>query len=392
MRTRPFPADEFAARVEKARRAATSARWDGLLVLARGGGPIDRHGHLCYLTDAYSSFPTIPDLGQAWHDRGYAAALISSHKVIVCGDDAALADGGAVADEVRIGHDVLSLVTGAVRDLGLAASSLGLAGADVLTWRQHQRLMSGLPALVLHDADEALLCLRMVKSPAEIEVMRRAANAGARAMDSALKRITSNVTEADICAGIASDIISAGGWMANSFAYTFGEGAYDPRKRMPTIDSFRKLIPGDLTTLDISGAFEGYYFDLARSRVVDTAPTATQSRMLELTRNVVDTVASELEPGKTIADAARSGAAMLDRAGYDSAHDEFQALGHGLGLGFEPPWIRLDNDTIIRPGMCLAIEKFCSDGVTGATHERNILITESGPVDLAPLLCDTDVA
>lgn len=386
MRERPFQVSEFETRVDRARRGASERGWDGLLVVGRGGGTVDRLGQLWYLTDAYASFPTIPDLSGSWYDRGYAAAIIGPNRVVVCGDGDSLAEGGAIADAVKLGTDLPRLIADTLQELGLTTATLGLAGADALTWRQARRLESLAPQLTLSDADDVLLAIRMIKSEAEIAMMRRAAGIGARAMRAAMTTAAPGVTEADYTAAAVAEVVASGAGLANAFAYTFGPSADDPRKRMPTYDMTRPLQSADMVTLDISGSMDGYFFDLARSRTVGAAPTDDQRRALDMVTDVVNAVVAELQPGNTFAAAAAVGTALLDQRGYsDLAADRFQAMGHGLGLGFEPPWVRTDNEQAIEVGMCIAIEKFCAVDGTGATFERTVQITGDGPLDLEPL-------
>lgn len=386
MRKRPFTEAEFATRVEAARRVAVDEGWDGLLVVGRGGGTVDRLAQLWYLTDAYASFPTIPDLDGSWWDRGFAAAVITPDAVVVCGDSDTLAEGGAVADEVKLGNDLPALITDVLTARGLGGAHLGLGGADVLTFRQRARLAERLPALQLSDADARLMVARMIKSEAEIAAMRAAAHVGAEALQIAMRNAQPGTTEAGFCAPAVAHVVASGAHLANAFAYTFGPDADDPRKRMPTYDHLRPLGEGDLATVDISGTLDGYFFDGARSRVVGADATPAQQRAIDLVRETVDLVVAELQPGRHIADAAKVGFELLERNGYsDLTHDRFQALGHGLGLGFEQPWVRTDSELTIEVGMIIAIEKFCAIDGTGATFERTVAITPDGPVDLEPV-------
>ena len=53
--------------------------------------------------------------------------------------------------------------------------------------------------------------------------------------------------------------------------------------------------------------------------------------------------------------------------------------GHGLGLGFEPPWIGPQSTAVVEPGWCLAVERRAAvPGVGGAQYEENVLIGSDG--------------
>ena len=54
--------------------------------------------------------------------------------------------------------------------------------------------------------------------------------------------------------------------------------------------------------------------------------------------------------------------------------------GHGLGLGWEPPWLGPACDERLEPGMCLAIERRVAvDGLGGAQYEDDVLVGDDGP-------------
>jgi Xaa-Pro aminopeptidase len=57
----------------------------------------------------------------------------------------------------------------------------------------------------------------------------------------------------------------------------------------------------------------------------------------------------------------------------------FPAVGHGLGMGWEKPWIMKGESTILQPGMYLAIECLWGhESIGGMFYEENGLVTEDG--------------
>src|SRR5690606_11402056 len=121
----------------------------------------------------------------------------------------------------------------------------------------------------------------------------------------------------------------------------------------------------------------------ARSTVAGGRPTQAQDRSYRLARDVVNAVVERMQPGTILGEAAAVGSAMLRAAGLDPDDAEFAARGHGLGLGFESPWVRDETMDILEPGMVISIEPFVTLDGMPATFERNILMTSDGPEDLA---------
>lgn len=175
---------EFA---ERRRRAAALASGDGLaglLVCSRGGGTLDRFGDVYYLTNYYTSFPFIPDLPGAWTARAHAFAVLSASGACLLVTDAPN-DGCTMlpADQVIYTDDVLEGTLDAMARLGLDTGAVGLVGSDVLPVKTYWGLKERLPEVVWHDAQAILVRLRAVKSPAEIELLRRASQVGSRAIE-----------------------------------------------------------------------------------------------------------------------------------------------------------------------------------------------------------------
>lgn len=80
-----------------------------------------------------------------------------------------------------------------------------------------------------------------------------------------------------------------------------------------------------------------------------------------------------MRPGTPLCDVARRCEDVLAA----SAH---AGRGHGLGLGWEAPWIGPDNLQVVEQGMCLAVERRAAvEGLGGAQYEDNVIVAADGP-------------
>lgn len=379
MSPRPFTSAEYAERIAGTRRAMAARGVDALVVWGRGGGALDRCANLIYLTDHYPGFPAIPDAPGIWRDEGFAAALVTGDDVVVITARPMAEPDEAVATQVIASRDLVAATIEELRRRGLKRGSVGLVGGDALTHAQGTRLSAGLPGARLVDADEVLYALRAVKSPAEQELLRAAGAVGASAMGATMESVKAGRTQAELAATAAASILAEGAVPHNLFVEAYGPHRAPERHSLSVDAAAEPLADGDVFTIDMSGAREGYLFDFSRSRVVGTEATTVQQELLDLTRAIVDAVVAELRPGRTAGDAGAVGARMLAEHGHPLAEQEFPALGHGLGLGFEPPYLVPGDPTPIRPGMCFAVERRVNVDGHGATFERNVLVTEDGP-------------
>lgn len=234
-------------------------------------------------------------------------------------------------------------------------------------------------------ADDLLTELRMVKSPAEQQLLRRAGIVGAAAISAAMEAAVAGATELQAAAEATRVAVGHGAAVANVF--TGVSGSPRPRRRhpYPSYADDAAITSGDVFSIDMSGALDGYFFDFSRSRVIGDDRHDAQAT-LAIAQQIVDTTVDALRPGTTIGEASTRGFAVMDEHGDDLTAGRFDALGHGLGLGFEDPWLTTDNTTLLQPGMCIAVEKYIHRGPIGLTFEQNVLITDGAPeiISVAP--------
>lgn len=370
---------EFANRRAAAQQDAKSASLDGLLVCSRGGGTLDRYADVMYLANFYSSFPYIPDLPGSWTGRGHGFLVLP-----VKGDPTLIIDipnDGSIAlpeDRIKRADCVLEAVVEVIEDAGLKRGRIGIVGHDVLSAAAHALLSEALPGVTWAGADAVVGRRRAVKSPVEIEKLRRASQLGSRMIEAMMAAAVPGASHGEIVAAGTNVLIPAGGVLYNSFMAS-GQGGAEPklvRASFPTWGAQARLEEGDWFRVGISGALDGYVFDLARSRAVGLVP-ARQIELFEAAVSTVEAAAAAIRPGATAGDVARAGLSHQQALGFD-LNGVFSGMGHGIGLGWDVPWLVPDDSTILVPGMVLCLERtITADGHLG-DFEETVLVTETG--------------
>ena len=140
----------------------------------------------------------------------------------------------------------------------------------------------------------------------------------------------------------------------------------------------RPLAAGDLVALTSGALYLGYASDVGRTWLCGDEGVSAQRR--DLHRRWVEVYeAMELacRPGNTGADVWRAAATVNPPSPMP--------LAHGIGLGFEPPVIGLDQgrdldqEWVMQPGMVLVLQPYVwREGVGGVLSKETILITEDG--------------
>lgn len=381
-------ADEYGPRLARLRSRLERDGLDAVVIWARGGGTVERFANVQYLCGHYPFFPVIRDVPGAWADRGYAALVVTQDEAVLCSDDR-LAEPSGVTDHLALdvgkGENLGDLIS---RVLSAKRRRIAVCGTDTMTARQFDHLQKAVaPARdgELIITDDLVEQLRSVKTPGEIALLEHAGRIADASFRCALQTLKAGAREAEVVAALVGEATRNDAVVANAFVATFGEDSHGVPDGAPTW-SQRPLRTGDLFTVDFSGAYRGYFFDLARSRVIDAAPTDAQASAFQLAKDSVDAAVAAAVPGATVSDIANAADDLLRAQDYDFDAAEFHAGGHGIGLGFEAPWIRSGDHRPIEVGMTLALERFVIREGTGATFERNIVVTENGARDLYPVI------
>ena len=142
---------------------------------------------------------------------------------------------------------------------------------------------------------------------------------------------------------------------------------------------------------DAYGAYDGYFFDIQRTVVVGGDPSPRLRWLLEGVVGVVEEVCAACRPGASARDVALVKDAWLADYGYadlPTAAAAYEAdlmekltgVGHGVGLGFEPPWIDTASPWVLEAGMTIALEVYLSEpGVGTVAFEHVVLVTDDEP-------------
>ena len=371
--------EEFAERRSRAAKMANAEGLEGLLVCSRGGGTLDRFGDVFYLANYYTSFPYIPDLPHVWSARAHTFVVLSAKGDCILVTDAPNDGQTALAEENVIYTDlVLDGVLDAMQRLEMESGSVGLVGGDVLPVDTYQNLATRLANVKWTNAQHILVKLRSVKSPDEITLLRAASEVGSQALEAMMSAAEPNSTHGDVVAAGMAVLAPAGAALYNSFMAS-GRGGENPqavRRNFPTWGSSEPLANGHWFRIGLSGVLNGYYFDHSRSKAIG-APTNQQIELFEAAIDIVEAAIAEIRPGVTAEAVAQAGLAKQTALGYPN-DGVFSGLGHGVGLGWDAPWLAAGDKTIIEPGMVLCIERTIRKNGYLGDFEETVVVTEDG--------------
>lgn len=297
----------------------------------------------------------------------------------------------SVVEDIRIwvdgpGADPARALRDMLTGLGLAGRTLGVEwDAYGLTARNGQRLSAALDGFcLLHDASELVTRLRLIKSPAELAYVRRAAALADDALAAARARTGPGAWEGDILADMHAAVHRGGGDApANPFIVGSGPGALMCR----TYTGRRHLAADDRLTLEFAGTYRHYHACLMRTLEVGRPDPRLPALHAACTDALLAAEAA-LQPGRPVGEAFDAHARVLDAAGWRDAR--MNACGYSLGAVYAPNWmdwpmLYAGNPVLAAPGQVFFVHIIVFDAPTGLamTLGRTSIIGEAGAAPLS---------
>lgn len=384
--TAGFDRSEYRQRQTAFAAALAEAGLPGAVVFSRGGGTLDRYADILYLTGFYQGYGYLPETENLFSGRAHAALVIDrAGTSLLCVAVPEHEPGTVVAGEMRASPDFSATVAAALGELGLDRGEVGLVGGDVLPHLQSRKIAARLPDLAWHECDELLHAIRRIKSPAEMDAIRRAAGVHVAALEAMQSAVAPGRTEADLVAAFGDVALRAGAGIYFTSVASGPEVARWSSRALPGF-STRPLQDGDMLRFDTGIVLDGYLSDFGRTMVAGRE-AASQRRLLDTLHAALDATLDAIAPGRRVSEVVATGEAALAALGVAANPGEAGSIyssfpvhwGHGLGMGWERPMMTSTDETLIRPGMYLAIERTLGMvGIGTAAAEQTLLVTEDG--------------
>lgn len=371
-----FERSEYAARLTALRAEMAARGLDGMLIFA----PETQYWLTGYDTFGYCFFQCLVVTG----DR---MALLTRSA------DLRQAELTSVIEDVRIWRDAAGADPSA--DLWDMLAGMGMTGKR-LGWEIDTHgltaLNGGRVAARLHgradltDASDLASRLRLVKSPAELAFVRRAAEIGDAAYDAALPLIRAGGQEAEVLSALQGEVFALGGdYPANPAIIGSGDHALLCRYQAGR----RQLQARDQITLEWAGVRAHYHAALMRTVVVGE-PRPEHVAMHAAAEEALLACEAAMRPGRPMAEVFDAHARVLDAHGL-SRH-RLNACGYALGARFAPSWMEREMfydgaPTVMAPGMVFFVHMILMDSDSGAAMclGRSSVVTEAGAEGLSRL-------
>jgi Xaa-Pro aminopeptidase len=224
------------------------------------------------------------------------------------------------------------------------------------------------------DADRLVEELRIVKSPAEIELLRRAFDITCQAFNEVARAIEPGMTEIQVARRLHDAMIELGA-EGPAFPIIVASGPHAARPHHEP--GTREIQPGEPIVIDMGAKYEGYCADLTRTVWIGEAD-ARLAEIYGLVHGANDAVIERAHPGATGKELDGYARDFIESGGYG---EEFShGLGHGVGLRVhEAPSASKTAENEIAAGHTLTVEPGIYLPEWGGVRIEDVLLfTEDG--------------
>ena len=244
----------------------------------------------------------------------------------------------------------------------------------------YEKLKKGLPNAKILDAERLVNWVRVEKSIAEIEYMKKAATISEMAMKTAMETISPDVRQCDAVAEIQRTLFRGtpeyGGEYA-SIATLLPTGKGTSASHLTASD--KKFVDGEATIIELSGTYKRYHAPMARTINLGK-PDQKKLDAMKATNEALEEGINASKPGNTANDVAKKFWGVLDKYGIKKE----SRTGYSIGIGYPPDWgehtlnIYKGDMTELKPNFCYHMIAVMQFGDWGVESSESIRITESG--------------
>lgn len=277
-------------------------------------------------------------------------------------------------------EDAGSAAVTALKGLGVSSGRVGVDRSSMFlpagVWEDMEQ---GLPGIEWVDTSRSPSTaaryragivdeVRLIKSPAEIEYIRRAAAISDRAVSAGIHAAGVGVNEMEIAAVVYREMILGGGEYPG-FVPLIRSSETLMEEHSTWRD--RYLEPGDRLFMELSGASARYHAPLTRMGYIGVAEPGTEVA-LDLARSAFEGVVEALQPGVATGSVYDAWQAVVDEG---LGHDRLvrHHCGYSVGIGFPPSWvgsstvlgIRRNGRVEVKAGMVFHVLSWITDEEIG---------------------------
>ena len=223
--------------------------------------------------------------------------------------------------------------------------------------------------------------MALVKTPKEIEIMKRAAKATQRALIGALPLIRAGAAEREIACELEASALKLEDVDSLAFPVIVASGPNGAQPHAEVTDRIFNI--GDFITIDFGLIVDGYASDITRTFLLGPV-SQTQRRIYSSVKRSQYAGLTAAKAGMACAELDAICRDIIEKDGFGEYF--IHTTGHGLGTEVhEDPRIGKDSKTVLEAGMVVTIEPgIYIEGLGGVRIEDSVIITDAGCEVITP--------
>jgi ectoine hydrolase len=290
--------------------------------------------------------------------------------------------GTEIAVWREFSFDAMSVLAELLRKHGLAEGRIGIE-LDYLPAGDLAALRKLLPQARFAAAQAMLARLREIKTPEEIDILRRLSRIADKAITEAYRSVRAGSSEMDIAAALTRGIYEQGAEYFRLMIVATGE-----RSVFPNVGpSGRVLKHGDVCRVEIFPMISGYHAGVCRTAAVGALPAEAERIWANLTACKY-MLLDAIKPGASSRAIYQHYLAKVGELGLPP----ISFIGHGIGLHLhEDPYLGPTEDRELEAGMVLGIEPLIYEtGFGFGMQNKDMVLVTPGGCELLSDYLDTD--
>jgi Xaa-Pro dipeptidase len=278
--------------------------------------------------------------------------------------------------------DAMRVLAEVLRKHGLADARIGIE-LDYLPAGDFAALREALPRARFEPVQATLARLREIKTPAEIEVLRRLSRIADRAITEAYRAVRAGSSEMDLAAALTRGIYEQGAEYFKLMIVATGE-----RSVFPNVGPTERVLKtGDVCRVEIFPIIGGYHAGVCRTAAVGAPPPEAERIWANLTA-CKHLLLDAIKPGAST----RAIYELYLKKVGELGLPPISFIGHGIGLHLhEDPYLGPTADRALEAGMVLGIEPLIYEtGFGFGMQNKDMVVVTPHGCELLSDYLDTD--
>jgi Xaa-Pro aminopeptidase len=266
---------------------------------------------------------------------------------------------------------------------GKPLNKLGLVGYSILPLPVFDGVRAAFPNAELIKADDIIIKQRIIKSSAELDIMREAFRISEAALAAVVPQMRAGMTELELVGLIQKELYAAGAEYEAHAVYAFA----GPRTRHAiSRPTHSPILPGTMIQLNLGARLAGYSPSVGRPLCIGPMP-ADMRALVEVGRDAHYKTMEWMKAGVIASEVVSRFYDYIRGRGFGD--NLLYGPCHGLGMmEVERPWMESTTHYPLEVDMTFQVDTFLQTPTFGLRWENGVRVTADGVEVLSDALMD----